>query len=638
MKHLLLSTLLILFIGAAGADERILDFHSDITVEADGSMEVIETIKVRAEGRAIKRGIFRDFPTDYRDAHGNRYLVAFDVIAVQRDAEAEDYHTEPQGNGVRLYIGNAGRYLTPGDYTYTITYRTDRQLGFFSEHDELYWNVTGNGWDFPIDHAGARIHLPGGIDQDRITTEAYTGPGGARGGDYRAGSLPAGAFFETTYPLAGGEGLTIVVTWPKGVVREPTREQRIAWLLEDNRDLAAALVGLLLLIGFYLVVWARVGRDPQRGVVIPQYEPPAGFSPGAARFIWHMGSDHKTFTAALVSLAVKGYLTLEQEQDDYAAIRSDKSPGSDLGPGEKRLLKKLFDGLSRKTVRFKRKHHRRIRSAIAANEAALVDNYDKVYFLTNSLWLIPGILITIATLVASIAVSQSEDALVGGFMMVWLSGWSVGVYVLGRAAINAWRNADGAIGYGSAIGTTLFMLPFFIGELVGLGVLVSVTSVSILVVLLSLLAANALFYQLLKAPTRAGRAVLDRLEGLRLYLEVAEKDELRFKHPPEKTPELFERLFPYALALDVEQQWADRFSQVFAKLEAERRPYHPLWYHGGNFESRNIGGFAGGLGGSLSTAIASSSTAPGSSSGSSSFGGGGGSSGGGGGGGGGGGW
>jgi uncharacterized membrane protein len=159
-----------------------------------------------------------------------------------------------------------------------------------------------------------------------------------------------------------------------------------------------------------------------------------------------------------------------------------------------------------------------------------------------------------------------------------------------------------------------------------------------LIVLLTLLALNALFYQLLKAPTRAGRALLDKLEGLRLYLEVAEKDELRFKHPPEKTPELFERLFPYALALDVEQQWADRFTEVFANLEAERRPYSPLWYRGGRFDSRNIGGFASTLGGSLSNRISSSSSAPGSSSGSSSFGGGGGSSGGGGGGGGGGGW
>ncbi|MEJ2464017.1 MAG: DUF2207 domain-containing protein, partial [Candidatus Thiodiazotropha sp.] len=216
--------------------------------------------------------------------------------------------------------------------------------------------------------------------------------------------------------------------------------------------------------------------------------------------------------------------------------------------------------------------------------------------------------------------------------------WSVGVLFLGRTAYSAWRSADSAIGYGSAIGSTLFALPFFIGELVGFGVLISVTSFSMLVVLLLLLGINVLFYQLLKAPTLAGRKVLDKLEGLRLYLEVAEKDELRFKHPPEKTPELFERLFPYALALDVEQPWAERFTAVFARLESERRPYAPAWYHGRSFNTQAIGGFADSMGGSLSSTIAASSTAPGSRSGSSGFGGGGGSSGGGGGGGGGGGW
>jgi uncharacterized membrane protein YgcG len=636
MKRLLL-LLFVLNTIAAYADERILDFHSEIRVQVDGNMEVSETIRVRAEGRAIKRGIFRDFPTDYRDDQGNRYRVAFDLQAVQRDGLGEDYHTERLDNGVRVYIGNANIRLVPGDYTYTIVYRTSRQLGFFGDHDELYWNVTGNGWDFPIEHASARIQLPAGMEKDQIKAEAYTGPSGARGEDYRADTLEAGAYFETNRPLDAREGLTVVVSWPKGFVHEPSRQQRLSWLLEDNRDVAAGLVGLLLLAGFYLSVWFRVGRDPETGLVIPQYEPPAGFSPAAARYISRMGHDDKTFTAALVSLAVKGYITLEQNDDEYTAIRSGQPLGGDLGPGEKRLLTSLFDGRRLKAVSFKQKNHARIRAAIEANKNALVNNYDKVYFLTNTIWLIPGILITLVTLIACIVMSGNEEAFAGAFMLVWLSGWSVGVLFLARMVYSAWRSADSAIGYGSAIGSTLFALPFFIGELAGIGMLIFVTSLSMLVILLLLLGMNALFYQLLKAPTRAGRAVLDKLEGLRLYLEVAEKDELQFKHPPEKTPELFERLFPYALALDVEQRWAERFSAVFAKLESDRQPYTPGWYQGRSFNGLAIAGFAHSMGDSLSGAIASSSTAPGSRSGSSSFGGGG-SSGGGGGGGGGGGW
>jgi uncharacterized membrane protein YgcG len=637
MKRLLLILLLSLITLSAQAAERILDFHSDITIRVDGTMEVVETIRVRAEGGLIKRGIYRDFPTDYRDANGHRYRVDFDVMQVLRDGQPENYRTESLSNGVRIYIGRADHFLEPGEYTYTLTYRTNRQLGFFTDHDELYWNVTGNGWKFAIEKAGATVHLPTGIDPNRITAEAYTGPTGAKGDHYRVEMLPQGAFFETTGALRIGEGLTIVVTWPKGVVHEPTGEERLGWLLRDNRDIVSALIGLLIVTGFYLSVWRRVGRDPQSGVIIPQYDPPAGFSPGAARYISRMGHDHKTFATALVSLAVKGYLTLSQEGSTYTARRTEQPIGNNLGPGEKALLKSLFKGLKTQTVPFKQKNHARIKASIDANRAALKNNYDKVYFMTNSLWLIPGILITLAVLMVSLLLLPGEDAATAIFMTVWLSGWSVAVLFLGRTAYDAWRNADSVLGYGSAIGSSLFALPFCIGELVGIGVLASVTSFTMLALILSLIAVNVMFYQWLKAPTLAGRAVLDKLEGLKLYMEVAEKDLLQFKHPPNKTPELFERLFPYALALDVEQPWADRFSAVFAELEQKQQTYTPVWYHGSRFNGQGLSGFASGLGGSLSSAIAASSTAPGSSSGSSS-GGGGGSSGGGGGGGGGGGW
>jgi uncharacterized membrane protein YgcG len=637
MKRLLMLLLLALAAFTAHADERILDFRSDISVLKDGAMDVIETLKVRAEGLSVKRGIYRDFPTDYHDTHGNHYRVAFDITRVQRDRHSEEYHTERLNNGVRVYIGNANRVLQPGVHTYTIAYHTNRQLGFFADHDELYWNVTGNGWDFPIDQASARIHLPSGIERSAITAEAYTGTTGAKGRSYRAGTFDNGAEFETTEPLDPHQGLTVVVSWPKGFVHEPTRRERLVWLLSDNADLTAALGGLLLVIGFYLLVWLRVGRDPEPGVVIPQYEAPAGFSPGAVRFISRMGYDDKTFTAALVSLAVKGYVKLEQDQDEYTAQRTDKAAGKDLGPGEHALLKALFSGMKVKTVPFKQKHHGRIRAAIEANKSALQIGYDKIYFLTNRAWMVPGILITLATLATTVLFSPGDGAYVGIFMMVWLSGWSVGVFFLGRMTYNAWRSADGIIGYGGAISSTLFALPFIIGELVGIIVLVTATSHYMLAVLVILLAVNALFYQLLKAPTLAGRAVLDKFEGLRLYLEVAEKDELEFKHPPEKTPELFERLFPYALALDVEQRWAERFTAVFANLEEAQRNYSPGWYRGDHFSSHAMSSFAGTLGGAMSAAISSSSTAPGSS-GSSGFSSGGGSSGGGGGGGGGGGW
>ncbi len=157
---------------------------------------------------------------------------------------------------------------------------------------------------------------------------------------------------------------------------------------------------------------------------------------------------------------------------------------------------------------------------------------------------------------------------------------------------------------------------------------------ALVVILLIFIFVNWLFYELMKAPTRLGRKLLDEVEGFREYLVVAETDELRFKNPPEKTPQLFERYLPYALALDVEDVWGEKFSEIIERARRDGSYRQPNWYRGTRWQSHSAGAFGSSLGSSLSSTVSSSSTAPGSSSGS----GGGGSSGGGGGGGGGGGW
>ena len=148
----------------AAAKERILSYDSTIDVSEDGSMTVREAIRVVAEGDRIRRGIYREFPTTYKDRFGNRVVVDFRVTEVTRDGQPESWHREKRANGVRIYAGRSDTLLDPGEYTYTFTYRTDRQIGFFENHDELYWNVTGNGWDFSIDSASATVTLPGQVN------------------------------------------------------------------------------------------------------------------------------------------------------------------------------------------------------------------------------------------------------------------------------------------------------------------------------------------------------------------------------------------------------------------------------------------------------------------------------------------
>ncbi|WP_417584160.1 DUF2207 domain-containing protein [Nitrincola sp.] len=567
MRRLLLIVFFSLMAVSVWADERILDFNSDITVHEDGRIRVVETIKVRSSGTLIKHGIYRAIPILSRDAYGNFIKAPLDVLSVTREGEPEPVYMDSKNKSLYIYIGSPNHLLEQGEHTYTITYTMDRQLGFFSDYDELYWNVTGNYWQLPIDRVSASVHLPAGVDD--LTAEAYTGRLGAKEQNFESHIDSGRSYFETTQSLAKGEGLSIVVTWPKGVVQEPTFLHSFNWYIKDNRDTVAMLLGLLVLSIFYLVVWFAYGRDPKPGVIIPQYDPPVGYSPGAVRYIMRRGADNKTFSAALVSLATKGYLLLVQKDAEYAATRTDKVIGTDLGPGEKALLKRLYKGFSSKTIDFNQKNQMRIQSAMGANRLELQKHYDKDYFLNNSHWLVPGGLITLVTLVCSLIFSPSGT----GFFMVWLTLWTMALIFLFSRAFNAWRHYKSTKDLFSVIHSSFFFIGFLVFELASIVMLLGIASVIKVVAFLLLLIINPIFYQLLKAPTLAGRALFDKLEGLKLYLEVAEQDEWQFKHPPEKTPELFERLFPYAMALDLEQRWADRFTAVFADLERRAQPY-----------------------------------------------------------------
>ncbi|MGB5621458.1 MAG: DUF2207 domain-containing protein, partial [Gammaproteobacteria bacterium] len=507
--------------GALPASERILAYHSDIVIAEDGSMTVTEQIRVRAEGRQIRRGIYRDFPTDYRDRFGNHYKVAFKVLSVTRDGSSESWHSERRVNGVRVYAGDPDSGLRPGTYDYEIRYRTDRQLGFFDDHDELYWNVTGNGWAFAIDQVSARVELPPAVLPGQIRIVGYTGATGSTARNAESGTAEGAAWVETTAALGPGEGLTLVASWPKGFVREPTRGDRIGFLLADNAALLLSLIGLGAALAYLLMVWTRYGRDPRPGVVFPHYEPPQGFSPASVRFVRRMSYDSGAFTAAVINLAVKGYVQIEEDHDDYV-LRQNESTAV-LAPGEKALLSRLFK--TGPVVKLERSSHTTIAAARQAHRRALRRNYHRLYFVTNTPLLLPSLILLV---------------LLGGGL--FLSG--------------------------------------------------TMTPVAFIVILVGL-AMHGLFYHLLRAPTPPGRRLLDRLEGFRLYLDVAEKDDLNLRHPPEKTPALFERYLPYAYALGVEQSWASQFEDVFARMaDKPGAAYRPVWFHG-DFDPGRIDRFTG---------------------------------------------
>jgi len=361
---------------ALAQEERIDNFVSDIVIHPDSTLTVTETITVTSTGDTIKRGIVREFPTIYRSRSGNTVWVGFEVVAVQRDGHREPYHIEGASNGKEVYIGNKDVLIDRGIHVFVITYRTNRQLGYFDRFDELYWNVTGNGWRLPIDRAEARITLPPGATL--LQHAGYTGPQGGQeqNFDFRQES-DGKAIFTTTQPLALHEGLTVAVAWPKGLVRQPNTWQWVGWLLADDTSLDAALVGLFLVLAYYLFVWFRVGRDPARGTIIPLFVPPQGLSPAACRFVERRGFDDKAFAAAIVNLAVKGTLTIE-EKSGFTLSRRKDAVDDNLSSDEHALAQGLF--ARDEQIAVKASEYAALHRARKALQESLERDWGKGYF------------------------------------------------------------------------------------------------------------------------------------------------------------------------------------------------------------------------------------------------------------------
>jgi len=570
ITRVLLVAFTLLACNAAFADERILGYDIEVQVRRDGSLDVTERIMVHAEGTNIRRGIYRTFPTRYRDRFGNAVKVDLKVLSLLRNDESEPWFTEDDRNGVRINFGNDNFLPVPADYTYTLRYRTTRQLGFFDDHDELYWNAIGSDWAFPIDEGRVDVFLPAPVEVEKMTAEGYTGVPGSKEQAYRAEIVePGHAHWELTRQLQPSEGFTIVLSFPKNLIAAPSIAQRIAWVLKDNRGILIALIGLMLLVVYCVREWSRVGRDPRKGVIIARYEPPEGQTPASLRFLTRMGYDMRCFSSEVLALAVAGCLRIVRDKgffkDEWRLERAGV-PAEGASACQRALFAGLFKDGS--PLVLKNTNASTVSGARRAHSKAIEGVIEPRYYKQN----------------------------------------------------------NGSIGKAILIGAVAILLAFWLAGEAGKP---AVVVIGILMVITLLI-----FGRLVKAPTVEGRKLMDEVEGLKLYLSVAERDELARMQGPGAPPVLddkrYEMLLPYAVALEVEEAWTDKFTAAVGAAAAAEATRRIGWYHGGDVS--DLGSLSRAIGSSLTSQISSSATPPGSSSGS----GGGGSSGGGGGGGGGG--
>lgn len=571
MKQLFFFALLLFSIGVFAQSEKIDRFHSKIRVDTAGFIEVVEEITYTTE-LSGKRGIVRSLPLNRKMSDGQTIWSKIALKSVKNGGEESPYHTKKNGDFMNIYVGEESVFLDPGTYTYEITYSLPDQIEAFEGYDELFWNVNGTAWNFPMEEVSAEIRLPSGVEI--IQSACYTGTLGSRDQNCVGESLGQGMRFSASN-LGPGENLSIAVGFTQGVVAPappPNFFQKYGF------QMLGLGIGLILLL-YYVFTWMRYGIDPPKPTVVPQFDPPAGLSPASVAFIASGSYRQDMITPALVSLAAKGYLKINDESNSYVfgIFKSKKyilikeKDADDSLPKEEKILHEFI---------FREENERSLTGKYDSKFAAAVENYRKsIKSQWNSLifegfnakfWIVPIVLLLLYFIL--------NVTLIDYFVFEGKAGWFV----------------------------------LFLG-------------VNLLVFL---------FYQwLIRKPTKKKLQLRADIEGFKMYLSAAEERMLQQFNPPKITPERFEKLLPYAIALDVEEIWGEKFSQKLAESStlSSQSTYQPLWY---NRPVTNIGRFGHALNSSLSNTLSSSSMKPSSSGGS----GGGGFSGGGGGGGGGGSW
>lgn len=564
MKRFLLSILVIFitflpFACDAKSGEVIESIKSLIEVNEDASLMVTERFDFIALGENIKRGLVLGVPVVYQRGDVKR-RVRFELISITLDDSPAEYSKDTADGRITFRVGNPNSELSHGKHSITLKYRIYDMVGFFEKHDELYWNAVSTNWQFPVLHAAIDVKLPGyewGGGFNSI--EWYVGQGGTKGNTTGAELL--GSSVETVAPLSPGEGLTVVYTWDKGIIQLPVKNfiGQYGWVFFL---LIALLTGV-----YYLFVWSKHGRDLPLGTIIPIFYPPKTgnneISPGMLRYVIQKDIDENVFSANLIDLAVKGYLKLSPQSIE----RTPKIPDNSLAEDELRILEQLGDA----EVQIQGGKSGMLQGMRSAADLS-IESFGKAMFTRNSGYWLCGFLISLLFPIFTF-ICGYWDYIEWPFQF----GMPVSILLSSSFAISFFRKKRGVV-LNALLYFSAAVLILLINLAVAAVCYLDVGEMEFAAAFLSSVVCSALiavFWYLMPNYSDEGTKIVAAAEGLKLYINTAEKSRLEAFNPPEETPEMFERLLPLAFSLGIAKTWANKFAKIL-----ESSNYAPTWYAG----------------------------------------------------------
>jgi uncharacterized membrane protein len=513
------ATSLFLVTSLQAKELKIEKFQSQVAVLPDASVNITESIGVHFIGGPW-HGLYRDIPVEYITPQQMNYSL---FVTITRITDASGHDLKYQSSRVRHYL-RLKIFVSDADNSYqtiNIQYTVSDALRFFEEHDEFYWNITGDQWDVPIGDASATISLP--VEAKNIRANVFTGAYRSTAKNAEAEVTGNGVEVHTTAPLGYHEGLTIAVAFDKGAVREPGALDKLALFFRSNWPLFLPI----LVFGFMFWLWWTRGRDPRLRPIAAQYQPPDKLTPSEAGTLVDDSCDMRDITAAIVDLAVRGYLVIQENTQEHMMglwkdkdynfiLKKDRSTWTDLKPHEQALLDGIFD-------------------AGTVDETVSMSSLHNVFF-------------------RSLPIIKSQ---------IFGSLISNGYYLHRPDTVRA-----GYIGGGLLFG----FLAIAFGGAISANLGIAVVPVMIAGILSAAIICG--FGWFMPARTETGTRALEGVLGFEDFLVHVESD--RFNRMV-KTPEMFEKFLPYAMALGVEKNWGKAFANIYTQP--------PQWYQGGNFST-----------------------------------------------------
>ncbi len=538
--------------GFASAKETIESFDATILIREDALVDVTEEITYDF-GDEKKHGIFRIIPIYYGTSSGTLHTPLEVKSVTDENGTAYNYVLEDWGYDLQIRIGSADEYVS-GRKIYRISYTIQGVINYFEEHDELYWNVTGNGWEVPINKASATVLMEKPLASSSIKTACYQGYSGSTDPcdsiirHTTVNKIVSSTIFSTS-KLDDGKGLTIVYGFPKDTVSVLNKvfevyaeyEPGFFGKIQSYTNQPYIFVIPFLFLIARIIIWWRNGRDPKgRGVVVAQFDAPDALTPAQVGTLIDSKANNRDYSAEIIQLAVLGYISITRipkkgflSSEDFELALLKDTTG--LTGWQKEMIETFFSGKKKITVSSLAERRNLPMQMMGVGQSIFDSLVDKKYYDGNPL---------------------------SSHLRYYFRGALIGV----------------AIGLPGSILGWMWIL---VGLLCGFTYMFS-------------------GFAMVKRTVK-GVEAKEHIQGLQLYLSVAEKDRLDFHNAPDKDAKVFEKLLPYAIVLGVEKQWAGKFASIYTTP--------PSWYHDPSLKTFNAVSMASSLHSFQSTTNSSFSSA-----------------------------